>query len=173
MKNIYFFTMVALIAVLPFTLVSCNDDDDTSSSMDTIEINGVSYPVYTDIVTMSGSWNEWGSNKGSFTLSVGDKRNGDINILYYTFNFISDSTLSVGDVVSSMSLTLEPLDGGEGEDDYIWYGEFEYASGTATVVSVNQSKNRIVVEFDNLVMQSRKTSYTYTFNGSASIDFEY
>lgn len=160
-----------VLCAVSFTFISCsNDDDNQNGNNGNIEINGVSYPL-SNLITMEGSWNEDGDNKGTFTVTVLDKANDtSYDVLYYSFNFISSEQVKEGDSFST-TLTLEPLDGGDGENDFLWNGPFNYVSGTAKVIKTDKAKGILAIQFENLTMKGKETSYT--FKGTAEVSYRF
>ena len=167
MKKYLYLLFITFFGFMPFVLASCGDDDDNQNGNNgNIEINGVSYPL-SNLITMEGSWNEDGDNKGTFTVTVLDKAN---DALYYSFSFISSEQVKEGDSFST-TLTLEPLDGDDGENDFLWNGPFNYVSGTAKVIKTDKAKSILVIQFDNLTMKGKETSYT--FKGTAEVSYRF
>lgn len=162
MKKYLYLIMVALLATLPFALTSCggDDDDEGSSSSSYIQINGVSYEI-DPYITMEGYF-DTSENEGTFTVSVFEQVGSSKDCIYYIFNYTDTKQPAVGDEFSTKSLTLESV-----ED----LSTLSYKSGSAKVVAVDKDKGIIKIKFDNLKMANSK--YSYTFNGTAPVDFNY
>ena len=171
MKKYLYQFMVALFAITSFILVACSDDDDeptNNNGKNTIEINGVSYNL--SAFSFMGDWNET-LRKGDFTVAVDKENNGVKNVEYYTFSYRNATCPQVGDDFAEMDLALTPLN--EEEDGSIIDLEdsFKYISGKAVITNTNPSESEITVNFDNLRMSNGNSSYT--FNGTATLMFEY
>lgn len=168
MKKYLSLMAFAMIAVFGLAFVSCDDDDEMSISNGEIEINGVKYKTTTEI-TMEGSWNEDGDNEGSFTVAVLNNVGGTEDVWYETFYFESDKMPKEGDDFAQMSLTQSPMD-----DLYeSIFDDFSYVSGSAKVKSVNKSKGLMTISFNNLKTKNKKGTFTYTFNGTVSVSFNF
>lgn len=168
MKHYFLQITLILIAIFSLTIVSCSNDDDPTEGGDKIEINGVSYNL--SMVGFMGSWNE-STNKGTFTVAVDNESNGVINVEYYTFSYRNVTGPQVGDDFSTMNLALTPLN--EEEDGSIIDLEnaFKYNSGKAIVTNVNPDESEITIRFEQLKMSH--DGRDYTFNGNATLMFEY
>ncbi len=168
MKHYFLQITLILIAIFSLTIVSCSNDDDPTEGGDKIEINGVSYNL--SMVGFMGSWNE-STNKGTFTVAVDNESNGVINVEYYTFSYRNVTGPQVGDDFSTMNLVLTPLN--EEEDGSITDLEdaFKYNSGKAIVTNVNPNESEITIRFEQLKMSH--DGRDYTFNGNATLMFEY
>ena len=70
MKKHFKLLMLALLALMPFALISCgsDDDDDNPFSSNTIQINGKSYELDTYVV-QEGSFDAE-AGKGEFTAHI-------------------------------------------------------------------------------------------------------
>ena len=167
MKKYLYFLFVALFATMSFALTSCGDDDDEPNDPTTkssLTINGVKYKA-NPVMSWDGSWNENGVNAGTFTVSVLDNDN---NACGYMFDFISSTQPKVGDDFATMDLTMTVMDVSDAS-----MSTLDYKSGSAKVKSFG--KNTMTVEFSNLKMEG--STYmggeaTYTFNGTATVNFE-
>lgn len=167
MKKYLYFLFVALFATMSFALTSCGDDDDEPNDPTTkssLTINGVKYKA-NPVMSWDGSWNENGDNAGTFTVSVLDNDN---NACGYMFDFISSTQPKVGDDFATMDLTMTVMDVSDASMPTL-----DYKSGSAKVKSFG--KNTMTVEFSNLKMEG--STYmggeaTYTFNGTATVNFE-
>lgn len=168
MKHYFLQITLILIAIFSLTIVSCSNDDDPTESGNKIEINGVSYNL--SMVGFMGSWNE-NTNKGTFTVAVDNESNGVINVEYYTFSYRNVTGPQVDDDFSTMNLALTPLN--EEEDGSIIDLEdaFKYNSGKAIVTNVNPDESEITIRFEQLKMSH--DGRDYTFNGNATLMFEY
>ena len=168
MKKFFDYFFITLFAVVSFSVTSCSNDDDPTTSGNKIEINGVSYNL--SMVGFMGSWNE-STNKGTFTVAVDNESNGVINVEYYTFSYRNVTGPQVGDDFSTMNLALTPLN--EEEDGSIIDLEdaFKYNSGKAIVTNVNPNESEITIRFEQLKMSH--DGRDYTFNGNATLMFEY
>lgn len=142
------------------TLYSCSDDDN-EGSQNSIEINGKKYPL--SGVTFIGTWQEE-FEEGWFTVSIDKVINGIVEVCYYDFEFKKSSYPKVGDDFSTLSLTMEASD-----DDNDFGRSFDYQSGNARCVGINNSKSKITIQFDQLKMSNRNGSYV--FNGTVALDF--
>ena len=167
MKKYLYFLFVALFATMSFALTSCGDDDDEPNDPTTkssLTINGVKYKA-NPVMSWDGSWNENGDNAGTFTVSVLDNDN---NACGYMFDFISSTQPKVGDDFATIDLTMTVMDVSDAS-----MSTLDYKSGSAKVKSFG--KNTMTVEFSNLKMEG--STYmggeaTYTFNGTATVNFE-
>ena len=166
-------SLVVMMTMLLMTLVgftACSgDDDETTTSggvSDGININGTDYRM-SRLVTWEGSWKD---GKGKFYVPVLERVGNTDDVLLYQFKFKSSTQPKVGDDFSKMSLTMVPLDN-KGYN-YMLDGELPYISGTAKVVSLDNSENyTITVAFDHLTMGNSKA--TYVFNGTTWLDFNF
>ena len=166
----------ALIAVFCLTLVSCGDDDDDdngglSLTNGSIEINGVTYAT-TDMMTLEGSWNTDGDNKGTFCITFTNKVGNTTDVWMEQFEFTSSHMPKVGDDFAGMALTQTPLET-LFFDDYNMFmdGPFIYDSGSAKVVNINKEEDEMTIKFDNL--KTINGNHTYTFNGTVVVDFNF
>ncbi|MCM1220719.1 MAG: hypothetical protein NC301_02855 [Bacteroides sp.] len=165
MKKYLHLLFVALFATMSFALTSCGDDDDDDEPNDpttnsTLTINGVKYKA-NPIMSWDGSWDE-----GTFTVSVLDKDN---NACGYTFDFTpSGATVKEGDNFANMSLTMTVMDVSDASMSTLNYVE-------GSVIAKSFGKNTMTVEFKNLKMSGSIImggTASYTFNGTATVDFE-
>lgn len=169
MKKYLYRFLIALFAVVSFSFVSCSDDDnDSGVNSGQIEINGVTYDL--SIVTLSGSWDET-LQRGEFTVSVNNENNGVIIVEYYTFSFENSACPQTGNDVAQMNLALTPLNEEEEGNIIELLDSFKYSSGKAVVTDTNSSESEITIRFENLSMSNGERSYT--FNGTATLMFEY
>ena len=170
-KNYSVFVMMAMLLMTCMSFVACggNDEEETISPggvSDVININGTDYRMSRE-VTWEG---EWKNGKGTFYVPVLDRVGNADDVLLYQFKFKSSAQPKVGDEFSKMALTLVPLD--NNGYNYMLDGELPYISGTAKVVSLDNSENyTITVAFDHLTMGNSKA--TYVFNGTTWLDFNF
>lgn len=169
MKKYFRLLIVALFATLPLVLTSCGSDDEPDGSDGSngggngwsLTINGESYKANPKM-SWDGSWNE-----GKFTVSVLDK---DKNVCGYTFEFTpTGSTVKEGDDFAEMSLTMTVMDVSDAS-----MSTLDYESGS--VIAKSFGSDTMTVEFKDLTM-SGKIMFTgervsYTFNGTATVNFE-
>ncbi len=162
MKKYLTLLYVALFATMSLALTGCGDDDDEPNAPTTnssLTINGVKYKA-NPVMSWDGSWEE-----GTFTVSVLDKDN---NACGYTFDFTpSGATVKEGDNFADMSLTMTVMDVSDAS-----MSTLDYVSGKAIAKSFG--KNTMKVEFDNLKMSGSTIiggNATYTFNGTATVNF--
>lgn len=155
--------MVALFATMSFALTGCGDDDDEPDVPTTgsgLTINGVKYKA-NPIMDWDGSWAE-----GTFTVSVLDKEN---NACGYMFEFTpSGATVKEGDDFAKMNLSMTVMDVSDAS-----MSTLDYKSGS--VVAKSFGKNTMTVEFSNLRMEGETImggTASYTFNGTATVNFE-
>lgn len=170
MEKYLYRLFIALFAITSFSLSSCSEDDDEFPSVGNgqIEINGVSYNL--SAFTFNGNWNE-ALGKGTFTVSVDNESNGVINVEYYTFSFHNSTCPQVGDDIAQMDIALTPFNEEEGSSIIELEDSFKYSSGTAVVTDTKSSESEITIKFANLRMSNGNNSYT--FNGTATLMFEY
>ena len=146
-----------------------DDEEETSSSIgvsDVININGADYRM-SRVVTWEG---EWKNGEGTFYVPVLDRVGNADDVLLYQFKFKSSAQPKVGDEFSKMAITMAPLD--NNGYNYLLDGELPYISGTAKVVSIDNSKNyTITIAFDHLTMGNSKA--TYVFNGTTWLDYNF
>ena len=110
------------------------------------------------------------NGKGTFYVPVLDRVGNADDVLLYQFIFKISTQPKVGDEFSKMELMMVPLDN-KGYN-YMLDGELPYISGTAKVVSIDNSKDyTITVAFDHLTMGNSKA--TYVFNGTTWLDFNF
>lgn len=170
-KKYSVFVMMAMLLMTCMSLVACggNDEEETISPggvSDVININGTDYRMSRE-VTWEG---EWKNGKGTFYVPVLDRVGNADDVLLYQFKFKSSAQPKVGDEFSKMALTLVPLD--NNGYNYMLDGELPYISGTAKVVSIDNSKNHtITIAFDHLTMGNSKA--TYAFNGTTWLEYNF
>ena len=166
MKKHFKLLMLALLALMPFALISCgsDDDDDNPSSSNTIQINGKSYELDTYVV-QEGSFDAE-AGKGEFTVGVFNQVGNTKDCWFYQFSYTDSTEPKVGDDFSKKALELMAQD----ESDAC-YTTLTYKSGSAKVVSIDKSKDDMTIKFDNLKMAGGE--YSYTFNGTATVDFNF
>ena len=165
MKKHFKFLMLELLALVPFALISCgsDDNDNNSSSSNTIQINGKSYELDLNVV-QEGSFDAE-DGKGEFTVSVFNQVGNTKDCWYYQFSYTDSTEPKVGDDFSKKSLELMAQD----ESDAC-YTTLTYKSGSAKVISIDKSKDDMTIKFDNLKMAG---CCSYTFNGTATVDFNF
>lgn len=158
--------MLALLALMPFALISCgsDDDDDNPSSSKTIQINGKSYELGLNLVQEGNFDAEEG--KGEFTVGIFNQVGNTKDCWYYQFSYTDSAEPKVGDDFSKKSLELMAQD----ESDAC-YTTLTYKSGSAKVISIDKSNDDMTIKFDNLKMAGGE--YSYTFNGTATVDFNF
>lgn len=166
MKKHFKLLMLALLALMPFALISCgsDDDDDNPFSSNTIQINGKNYELNTYVV-QEGSFDAE-AGKGEFTVGVFNQVSNTKDCWYYQFSYTDSTKPKVGDDFSKKSLELMALD-----DSDACYTTLTYKSGSAKVVSIDKSKDDMTIKFDNLKMAGGE--YSYTFNGTATVYFNF
>lgn len=165
MKKYLYQFFVALLALVPLTLVSCSEDEGNGGDGNTIEINGKEYRL-SRFVESAGSW-EQDTRSGKFTVSVERDYYGTVQIDYYQFDFSNATCPKTGDDVSGMNLVLTPMT--FDSDDPLWDNEYTYVSGHARVTKTNPEESELTVRFENLVMN--KDGKKYSFNGTATMLF--
>ena len=165
MKKYLFLFMAMLMSVSALTLASCSsdDDDDNPSSSNTIQINGKSYELDTYVV-QEGSFDAE-AGKGEFTVGVFNQVGNTKDCWFYQFSYTDSTKPKVGDDFSKKSLELMAQD-----DSDAWYTTLTYKSGSAKVISIDKSKDDMTIKFDNLKMAG---CCSYTFNGTATVDFNF
>ena len=158
--------MLALLALMPFALISCgsDDDDNNSSSSKTIQINGKSYEIDPYFV-QEGSFDAE-DGKGEFSVGVFNQVGNTKDSWFYQFSYMDSEKPKVGDDFSKKSLELMAQD-----DSDACYTTLTYKSGSAKVVSIDKSKDNMTIKFDNLKMAGGE--YSYTFTGTATVDFNF
>ena len=161
-------TMLAMmmVAALCFTACGGDDDEDEGSLLDgngSIEINGKKWPL--SIVTLEGSWGDYHSTGGNFTVST---QNGSY-VDYYRFEFELGHQPEVGDELANHDLTLVPAV--EDDDDPYHAHLYEYDGGSAKVVGTDKAEGEITIKFSKLKMSYGSKSYT--FNGTATLLFRF
>lgn len=164
MKKYLFLFIAMLMSVSAFTLASCSSDDDNPSSSNTIQINGKSYELDTYVV-QEGSFDAE-AGKGEFTVGVFNQVGNTKDCWFYQFSYTDSTKPKVGDDFSKKALELMALD----ESDAC-YTTLTYKSGSAKIVSIDKSKDDMTIKFDNLKMAGGE--YSYTFNGTATVDFNF
>lgn len=166
MKKHFKFLMLALLALMPFALISCgsDDDDDNPSSSNIIQINGKSYEI-NPYVVQEGSFDAE-NGEGEFSVGVFNQVGNTKDSWFYQFSYTDSEKPKVGDDFSKKSLELWAQD----ESDAC-YTTLTYKSGSAKVVSIDKSKDDMTIKFDNLKMAGGE--YSYTFNGTATVDFNF
>lgn len=171
MKKIFLLAMTALIVSTALCFTACgSDDDDEATTLggvgDVININGTDYRM-SRVITWEG---EWKKDEGYFYVPVLERVGNTDDVLLYQFKFKSSTQPKVGDEFSKMALTMAPLDN-KGYN-YMMDGELPYISGTAKVVSIDNSKDyTITITFDHLTMGNSKA--TYVFNGTTWLDYNF
>lgn len=162
MKRYFYALMVAVFATMSLVVTGCSKDDDLNGGSGTFTINGQKYTVQ-NIMTWDGYWDD---GYGTFTVSLLDK---DKNVCGYEFEFESSSEPKVGDNFANMSLTMTAMDVGGASI----LTKFSYVSGSATAQSFG--KGTMTVKFSELEMTGKdpltKETFTYVFNGTATVDF--
>lgn len=110
MKKHFKFLMLELLALVPFALISCgsDDNDNNSSSSNTIQINGKSYELDLNVV-QEGSFDAE-DGKGEFTVSVFNQVGNTKDCWYYQFSYTDSTEPKVGDDFSKKSLELMAQD---------------------------------------------------------------
>lgn len=166
MKKHFKFLMLALLALMPFALISCgsDDDDDNPSSSNTIQINGKSYEI-NPYVVQEGSFDAE-NGEGEFSVGVFNQVGNTKDSWFYQFSYTDSEKPKVSDDFSKKSLELWAQD-----DSDAWYTTLTYKSGSAKVVSIDKSKDDMTIKFDNLKMAGGE--YSYTFNGTATVNFNF
>lgn len=165
MKKQILWSVWMLLAMLTFT--ACSDDDGIDlGNGQTIEINGVTYPI-SPFVEMVGEW-DGEHHSGDFTVTVDVEHNGMTYADYYQFSFTNYVCPTVGDDFSEMNLTLLPLL----SDPDIDLRDYAYKSGKAIVTDTNPSDSQITIRFENLQM-SAGGDMAFTFNGTVTLPFTY
>ena len=157
--------MLALLALMPLALISCGDDDDDNNSPSkTIQINGKSYELDPYVVSEGSFDAEDGT--GEFAVGVFNQVGNTKDAWFYQFSYTDTDEPKVGDDFSKKSLELMAQD----ESDAC-LTTLTYKSGSAKVVSIDKSKDDMTIKFDNLKMAGGE--YSYTFNGTATVDFNF
>ena len=136
MKKHFKLLMLALLALMPFALISCgsDDDDDNPSSSNTIQINGKSYEI-NPYVVQEGSFDAE-NGEGEFSVGVFNQVGNTKDSWFYQFSYTDSEKPKVGDDFSKKSLELWAQD----ESDAC-YTTLTYKSGSAKVVSIDKSKD--------------------------------
>ena len=167
MKKQFRFLMALLALMMPlvfFTGCSSDDDGDSPSAGKTIQINGKTYELNPYIVQEGSFDSEDGT--GEFSVGVFNKVGNSKDDWYYQFSYTDSSEPKVGDDFSKKSLELMAQD----ESDAC-YTTLTYKSGSAKIVSIDKSNDDMTIKFDNLKMAGGE--YSYTFNGTATVDFNF
>ena len=138
--------MLALLALMPFALISCgsDDDDDNPSSSNTIQINGKSYELDTYVV-QEGSFDAE-AGKGEFTVGVFNQVGNTKDCWFYQFSYTDSTKPKVGDDFSKKALELMAQD-----DSDAWYTTLTYKSGSALTSSLRTPKI-FIKEFGDFLM---------------------
>lgn len=169
MKKYFYPLMVALMAIVSCTFVSCSDDDNSPTGNDAgpsvIEINGTKRNI-SMLASLKGVWNA-ASESGEFTIPVDVEKEGSVVVDYYSFRFESETSLKVGDDVAKMNLGLTLLLANT--DDPAWGSGYAYTSGKAVVTETNPDENRLTLRFENLRMS--REGRTYSLNGTVTLPF--
>ena len=106
MKKHFKFLMLALLALMPFALISCgsDDDDDNPSSSNTIQINGKSYEI-NPYVVQEGSFDAE-NGEGEFSVGVFNQVGNTKDSWFYQFSYTDSEKPKIGDDFSKKSLEL-------------------------------------------------------------------
>ena len=106
MKKHFKFLMMALLALMPFALISCGSDDDDNypSSSNTIQINGKSYEI-NPYVVQEGSFDAE-NGEGEFSVGVFNQVGNTKDSWFYQFSYTDSEKPKVGDDISKKSLEL-------------------------------------------------------------------
>lgn len=95
---------------------------------------------------------------------------------FFTFSFNSESQPQIGDDFAQKDLRLsvafshlfDEFDVSQDEDPW---DEIACTGGSAKIVGIDKSKEKMTIKFNNLKMGRGK--HSYTFNGTVSVDFNF
>lgn len=141
---------------MSFALVSCGDDDDEPTTSSSLTINGVKHKVQLFMT--------WEGEPGEFTVSTLDPDN---NVCGFTFEYPASANHNVGTNLASNDLTVTIMDVSDAS-----MSTLDYVSGSLLIKSFG--KDTMTVEFKDLKMAGTTfmgATATYTFNGTATVNF--
>lgn len=161
------FLVVALFCAA-FTLSSCGDDDediDTKTSYDVIQINGENYACYgyRCPITFCSNWN-LSNHSGELNLPCGklsDAQKGEYDYdEYYTIYLSGSKDLTKGCNLVDFSPEF---------DNFPECSGLPYVSGSATVTDKVDDKY-VTVKFSSFTF--KKGSHSYVLNGTVQLDLD-
>lgn len=178
MRKQFDFLMMAMIALMPLFFTSCGDDDDDDDSLsqknEVINVNGKDYET-TFFMTQEGFFNP-NNNEGEFSITYFTKEGSTKTVYFFTFSFNSESQPQIGDDFAQKDLRLsvafshffDEFDVSQDEDPW---DEIACTGGSAKIVGIDKSKEKMTIKFNNLKMGRGK--HSYTFNGTVSVDYNF